>query len=156
MASASSPVSMGTAGSCKSLGGAVSHGGLLGGWHIPPCAPAVSGSDPHVPGGRRGPSPCFPVPMVAVTGDSPAATSPPPCASFQNQLILGVMGIDVALNDIKRLTPRYNVRGGPFPSVPALHCPSLAWEHAAGSPELHPPAPHSTSSSTGGSRVQKP
>lgn len=25
------------------------------------------------------------------------------------------MGIDVALNDIKRLTPRYNVRGGPFP-----------------------------------------
>uniref|UniRef100_A0A8C0HQF2 Calcium voltage-gated channel auxiliary subunit alpha2delta 2 n=1 Tax=Buteo japonicus TaxID=224669 RepID=A0A8C0HQF2_9AVES len=26
-----------------------------------------------------------------------------------NQLILGVMGIDVALNDIKRLTPRYNL-----------------------------------------------
>lgn len=28
---------------------------------------------------------------------------------FQNQLILGVVGIDVALNDIKKLTPRYNV-----------------------------------------------
>lgn len=27
----------------------------------------------------------------------------------QNQLILGVMGIDVALNDIKRLTPNYTV-----------------------------------------------
>lgn len=49
MALAGSPGSMGTTGSCNSLGGAVSHGGLLGGWHIPPCAPAVSGSDPHVP-----------------------------------------------------------------------------------------------------------
>ncbi|GCB78834.1 hypothetical protein scyTo_0017790, partial [Scyliorhinus torazame] len=28
----------------------------------------------------------------------------------QNQLMLGVMGIDVALDDIKKLTPRYNVR----------------------------------------------
>ncbi|XP_042195542.1 voltage-dependent calcium channel subunit alpha-2/delta-2a [Callorhinchus milii] len=27
----------------------------------------------------------------------------------QNQLILGVMGIDVSLNDIKKLTPRYNL-----------------------------------------------
>ncbi|EMP33874.1 Voltage-dependent calcium channel subunit alpha-2/delta-2 [Chelonia mydas] len=27
----------------------------------------------------------------------------------KNQLILGVMGIDVALNDIKKLTPRYNI-----------------------------------------------
>lgn len=32
-----------------------------------------------------------------------------PCLCFQNQLILGVMGIDVALNDIKRLTPNYTV-----------------------------------------------
>lgn len=101
------------------------------------CAPVVSGSDPHVPRGRGGPSPCFPVPTLAVAGDSPAPTHLPPCASFQNQLILGVMGIDVALNDIKRLTPRYNVRGGSFPSVPALHCPSLAWEPAAGTPKLH-------------------
>lgn len=40
--------------------------------------------------------------------------------SFQNQLILGVMGIDVALNDIKKLTPRYNVRGkaGPVKRSP--------------------------------------
>lgn len=32
-----------------------------------------------------------------------------PCLCSQNQLILGVMGIDVALNDIKRLTPNYTV-----------------------------------------------
>lgn len=31
------------------------------------------------------------------------------CLCSQNQLILGVMGIDVALNDIKRLTPNYTV-----------------------------------------------
>lgn len=30
--------------------------------------------------------------------------------SYQNQLILGVMGVDVHLDEIKRLTPRYNVR----------------------------------------------
>lgn len=29
---------------------------------------------------------------------------------FQNQLILGVMAIDVSLEDIKRLTPRFTVR----------------------------------------------
>lgn len=28
----------------------------------------------------------------------------------QNQLILGVMAIDVSLEDIKRLTPRFTVR----------------------------------------------
>lgn len=32
----------------------------------------------------------------------------------QNQLILGVMGIDVALNDIKRLTPNYTVSVAPL------------------------------------------
>lgn len=37
-------------------------------------------------------------------------TDPHLCS--QNQLILGVMGIDVALNDIKRLTPNYTVSGG--------------------------------------------
>lgn len=39
--------------------------------------------------------------------DSLQYTIPFLCA--QNQLILGVMGIDVALNDIKRLTPNYTV-----------------------------------------------
>lgn len=29
---------------------------------------------------------------------------------FQSQLILGVMAIDVSLEDIKRLTPRFTVR----------------------------------------------
>lgn len=71
-----------------------------------------------------------------VAGDSPVPTHFPPCISFQNQLILGVMGIDVALNDIKRLTPRYNVRGGPFPCVPALHCLILVWNPSDGSPKL--------------------
>lgn len=37
---------------------------------------------------------------------------------FQNQLILGVVGIDVALDDIKKLTPRYNVR---------KNCMSFPW-----------------------------
>lgn len=37
---------------------------------------------------------------------SPLQTS---CLCSQNQLILGVMGIDVALNDIKKLTPNYTV-----------------------------------------------
>ncbi|XP_069792987.1 voltage-dependent calcium channel subunit alpha-2/delta-2-like isoform X2 [Narcine bancroftii] len=32
----------------------------------------------------------------------------------QNQLMLGVMGIDVALDDIKRLTPRYNLGGNGY------------------------------------------
>ncbi|XP_067855150.1 voltage-dependent calcium channel subunit alpha-2/delta-2a isoform X2 [Heptranchias perlo] len=32
----------------------------------------------------------------------------------QNQLILGVMGIDVALDDIKKLTPRYNLGGNGY------------------------------------------
>lgn len=48
-----------------------------------------------------------------------------PLASFQNQLILGVMGIDVALNDIKKLTPRYNVRGGVFPIHPCPTAPHV-------------------------------
>lgn len=98
---------------------------------------------------------CAPVPVLAVAGDSPAPTCLSCCASFQNQLILGVMGIDVALNDIKRLTPRYNVRGGPFPPVPVLRCPSQVWKPAVGSPRLCPLAPQSTSRSAGGSRVQK-
>lgn len=42
-----------------------------------------------------------------------------PCLLSQNQLILGVMGIDVALNDIKRLTPNYTV------SVHLHVCPAL-------------------------------
>lgn len=29
--------------------------------------------------------------------------------SYQNQLILGVMGVDVSLEDIKKLTPRFTV-----------------------------------------------
>lgn len=99
---------------------------------------------------------CAPVPMLALAGDSPAPTCLSRCASFQNQLILGVMGIDVALNDIKRLTPRYNVSCGPFPSVPALCCPSQVWKPAAGSPKLCPLAAQSTSRSAGGSKVQKP
>lgn len=52
-----------------------------------------------------------------------------PLASFQNQLILGVMGIDVALNDIKKLTPRYNVRGGCSPSIPAPRLPTALLRH---------------------------
>ncbi|XP_055503826.1 voltage-dependent calcium channel subunit alpha-2/delta-2a isoform X1 [Leucoraja erinacea] len=32
----------------------------------------------------------------------------------QNQLMLGVMGIDVALDDIKKLTPRYNLGGNGY------------------------------------------
>lgn len=48
-----------------------------------------------------------------------------PCLCFQNQLILGVMGIDVALNDIKRLTPNYTV------SVHLCICPALPpWGHS--------------------------
>lgn len=39
--------------------------------------------------------------MTPSQGTEPTAD---PCLCFQNQLILGVMGIDVALNDIKRLT----------------------------------------------------
>lgn len=46
-----------------------------------------------------------------------SVTVPFLCA--QNQLILGVMGIDVALNDIKRLTPNYTV------SVHLPCCPGL-------------------------------
>lgn len=30
-------------------------------------------------------------------------------SQYQNQLILGVMGIDVSLDDIKKLTPRFTV-----------------------------------------------
>lgn len=32
-----------------------------------------------------------------------------PACQYQNQLILGVMGIDVSLDDIKKLTPRFTV-----------------------------------------------
>lgn len=35
--------------------------------------------------------------------------SPLPPTQHQNQLILGVMGIDVSLDDIKKLTPRFTV-----------------------------------------------
>lgn len=46
-----------------------------------------------------------------------------PCLCFQNQLILGVMGIDVALNDIKRLTPNYTVSVVPLSiSLLSLSC----------------------------------
>lgn len=52
---------------------------------------------------------------------SPVELSPlqTPCLCSQNQLILGVMGIDVALNDIKRLTPNYTVSVH-LPIPPAL------------------------------------
>uniref|UniRef100_H0W7I3 Calcium voltage-gated channel auxiliary subunit alpha2delta 2 n=1 Tax=Cavia porcellus TaxID=10141 RepID=H0W7I3_CAVPO len=42
------------------------------------------------------------LPVFNLTQDGPGEK--------KNQLILGVMGIDVALNDIKRLTPNYTVR----------------------------------------------
>lgn len=48
---------------------------------------------------------------------------------YQNQLILGVMAVDVSLEDIKRLTPRFTVRA-----------------HAAQAQTLHtrlPPSSHS-------------
>lgn len=79
--------------------------------------------------------------MLVVAGDSPAPTRLPPCASFQNQLILGVMGIDVALNDIKRLTPRYNVRE--VPSPPSLPCAAQAWSGnlLQGAPSCNPQHP---------------
>lgn len=37
----------------------------------------------------------------------PSVVPMPP--QYQNQLILGVMGIDVSLDDIKKLTPRFTV-----------------------------------------------
>lgn len=52
----------------------------------------------------------------------------------------------MALNDIKRLTPRYNVRG--FPSAPALHRLVLGEIPPVGAPGCAP-ALQSTSSSTG-------
>lgn len=40
-----------------------------------------------------------------------ALLSPTDCTMVfvQNQLILGVMGVDVHLDELKRLAPRYNV-----------------------------------------------
>ncbi|XP_009944500.1 PREDICTED: voltage-dependent calcium channel subunit alpha-2/delta-2-like, partial [Leptosomus discolor] len=46
------------------------------------------------------------LPVFNLTEDNSDRIGP---ATALNQLILGVMGIDVALNDIKRLTPRYNL-----------------------------------------------
>uniref|UniRef100_A0A8D2NHB4 VWFA domain-containing protein n=1 Tax=Zonotrichia albicollis TaxID=44394 RepID=A0A8D2NHB4_ZONAL len=46
---------------------------------------------------------------LVVTGTLPVFNLTEDSSDRKNQLILGVMGIDVALNDIKRLTPRYNV-----------------------------------------------
>uniref|UniRef100_A0A8C3QHM6 Calcium voltage-gated channel auxiliary subunit alpha2delta 2 n=1 Tax=Cyanoderma ruficeps TaxID=181631 RepID=A0A8C3QHM6_9PASS len=60
---------------------------------------------------------------LVVTGTLPVFNLTEDSSDRKNQLILGVMGIDVALNDIKRLTPRYNVRGAA--AVGALS-PSLA------------------------------
>lgn len=51
-----------------------------------------------------------------------SALQSPPCFCSQNQLILGVMGIDVALNDIKRLTPNYTVSIHPPIRLPCLPC----------------------------------
>lgn len=58
--------------------------------------------------------------MTPSRGIEPTAD---PCLCFQNQLILGVMGIDVALNDIKRLTPNYTVSVVPLSiSLLSLSC----------------------------------
>ncbi|XP_009995268.1 PREDICTED: voltage-dependent calcium channel subunit alpha-2/delta-2, partial [Chaetura pelagica] len=46
---------------------------------------------------------------LVVTGTLPVFNLTEDSSDRKNQLILGVMGIDVALNDIKRLTPRYNL-----------------------------------------------
>ncbi|XP_069500159.1 voltage-dependent calcium channel subunit alpha-2/delta-2 isoform X2 [Ambystoma mexicanum] len=47
---------------------------------------------------------------LVVTGTLPVFNlTEDPGTTGKNQLILGVMGIDVALNDIKKLTPRYNL-----------------------------------------------
>nr|XP_033782080.1 voltage-dependent calcium channel subunit alpha-2/delta-2 isoform X1 [Geotrypetes seraphini] len=47
---------------------------------------------------------------LVVTGTLPVFNLTEDAGSAgKNQLILGVMGIDVALNDIKKLTPRYNL-----------------------------------------------
>lgn len=64
--------------------------------------------------------------MTPSQGIEPTAD---PCLCSQNQLILGVMGIDVALNDIKRLTPNYTVSVIHL-SIPLL---SLSCGHKPGS-----------------------
>ncbi|XP_040424529.1 voltage-dependent calcium channel subunit alpha-2/delta-2 isoform X2 [Cygnus olor] len=46
---------------------------------------------------------------LVVTGTLPVFNLTEDSSDRKNQLILGVMGIDVALNDIKKLTPRYNL-----------------------------------------------
>nr|XP_013799909.1 PREDICTED: voltage-dependent calcium channel subunit alpha-2/delta-2 [Apteryx mantelli mantelli] len=46
---------------------------------------------------------------LVVTGTLPVFNLTEDNSDRKNQLILGVMGIDVALNDIKKLTPRYNL-----------------------------------------------
>ncbi|XP_009874763.1 PREDICTED: voltage-dependent calcium channel subunit alpha-2/delta-2, partial [Apaloderma vittatum] len=46
---------------------------------------------------------------LVVTGTLPVFNLTEDSSDRKNQLILGVVGIDVALNDIKRLTPRYNL-----------------------------------------------
>uniref|UniRef100_A0A8C6VTK3 Calcium voltage-gated channel auxiliary subunit alpha2delta 2 n=1 Tax=Naja naja TaxID=35670 RepID=A0A8C6VTK3_NAJNA len=45
------------------------------------------------------------LPVFNLTDDGQSRGS----SEWKNQLILGVVGIDVALNDIKKLTPRYNL-----------------------------------------------
>ena len=50
--------------------------------------------------------------MLGTHGDCwHQALIPPPSSvsSRQNQLILGVMGVDIAINEIKRKTPTYRV-----------------------------------------------
>lgn len=49
--------------------------------------------------------------IVSSAGPDPNALFclTPPYSQHQNQLILGVMGIDVSLLDIKKLTPRFTV-----------------------------------------------
>ncbi|XP_064422498.1 voltage-dependent calcium channel subunit alpha-2/delta-2a [Latimeria chalumnae] len=46
---------------------------------------------------------------LVVTGTMPVFNLTESSSEGKSQLILGVVGIDVALNDIKRLTPRYNL-----------------------------------------------
>lgn len=63
------------------------------------------------------------LPVFNLTQDGPG--------DKKNQLILGVMGIDVALNDIKRLTPNYTVSVH-LPTRPAL--PPTQTQPAEGNP----------------------
>ena len=74
--------------------------------------------------------------MGKVTPSHGTEPTADPCLCFQNQLILGVMGIDVALNDIKRLTPNYTVSVVPSPSPcsPSFVDVSQAQQRPMGTP----------------------